>query len=71
MEPDLRREFALALDPALILVRAGKPPDRWQVEFLRTRPARALLCCPGRSGSQRPSPRQRCTRPFTGPARWC
>jgi hypothetical protein len=45
MEAELRRELELALDPSRILAWAGLPPDPWQVEFLRARPARALLCC--------------------------
>jgi hypothetical protein len=45
MDDELRLELALALDPSLILALAGRPPDPWQVEFLRDRPLRALLCC--------------------------
>jgi hypothetical protein len=45
MDDQFRRGLALALDPSLILARAGLTPDPWQVGFLRARPARALLCC--------------------------
>jgi hypothetical protein len=36
-------DLALALDPALILTRAGMPPDEWQARVLRRRPRRLLL----------------------------
>jgi len=45
MEDELRRELELVVDPSRILAWAGLPPDPWKVDFLRARPARALLCC--------------------------
>ncbi len=38
-------DLATALDPALILTRAGMTPDPWQARVLRNRPHRLLLNC--------------------------
>lgn len=43
-------ELALGLDPALILARAGMPPDPWQASVLRSRPRQTLLNCSRQSG---------------------
>jgi hypothetical protein len=43
-------DAALALDPALILARAGMPPDLWQASVLRSRPRRLLLNCSRQAG---------------------
>ena len=43
-------DAALALDPALILKRAGMPPDPWQARALRSRPERLLLNCSRQAG---------------------
>jgi hypothetical protein len=45
MLAELRRELAVALDPALLMRDAGLSPDPWQADLLRIRPARGLLCC--------------------------
>ena len=36
-------DLAMALDPSLILARAGMPPDAWQARVLRSRPRQLLL----------------------------
>lgn len=43
-------EFAYAADPALIMERAGMPPDPWQASILRRRAPRELLNCCRQSG---------------------
>jgi hypothetical protein len=40
----------LCQDPALLMTRAGLPPDPWQARLLRTAPARILLLCSRQSG---------------------
>lgn len=42
--------LAVAIDPALIMVKAGMEPDEWQSKILRDRPARLLLNCTRQSG---------------------
>ena len=46
----LADDLALALDPALIMSKAGLAPDPWQAQLLRTEPARALLLCTRQAG---------------------
>jgi hypothetical protein len=43
-------DLALALDPALIMTRAGTPPDPWQAQLLRSEAKRTLLLCSRQSG---------------------
>ena len=43
-------DLALALDPALIMARAGTPADPWQAELLRSEAKRTLLLCSRQSG---------------------
>ena len=40
----------LAQEPEQILVRAGLPPDPWQMQLLRADVPRRLLCCSRQSG---------------------
>lgn len=46
----LADDLAVALDPALVMDRAGLPPDPWQAELLRSRAARSLLLCTRQAG---------------------
>jgi len=46
----LAADLALALDPALVMARAGLTPDPWQAELLRSRAKRALLLCTRQAG---------------------
>lgn len=47
---DIASDLALALDPALLMVRAGMTPDLWQVDLLRSETKRLLLLCCRQSG---------------------
>ena len=47
---ELRRDLALALDPAQLLRAVGLEPDPWQEELLRARPRRAILLCCRQAG---------------------
>lgn len=44
------RDLALALDPSLLMARAGTDPDPWQARFLRNRAAKTLLLCSRQAG---------------------
>lgn len=46
----LKTNIAIAMDPALMMVRAGMTPDPWQAEILRNRDQRILLNCSRQSG---------------------
>jgi hypothetical protein len=46
----LAADLALALDPALLMQRAGMSPDPWQGDLLRSDAARMLLLCSRQSG---------------------
>lgn len=41
---------AIALDPSLMMVKAGMSPDPWQQRILRKRPQRSMLNCTRQSG---------------------
>lgn len=46
----LPRDLATALDPSLLMVRAGVNPDPWQTRFLRNRASKTLLLCSRQAG---------------------
>jgi phage terminase large subunit len=57
--PRLTKEEATALatlpdawrvDPAQMMLDLGKPPDKWQSDFLRSNHTRTILCCSRRAG---------------------
>ncbi len=43
-------DLAIALDPALMMTRAGLPPDPWQADLLRSQAKQALLLCTRQAG---------------------
>ena len=46
----LADDLRVALDPSLVMVRAGLTPDRWQADLLRSRAQRSLLLCTRQAG---------------------
>lgn len=50
MSCSLAGDLALALDPALLAVRAGVTPDPWQADLLRSDARQAILLCSRQSG---------------------
>ena len=50
MVADVAGDLALALDPALLMARAGHVPDAWQAGVLRSTAPRVLLNCCRQSG---------------------
>lgn len=46
----LANDLLLALDPALMMARAGTPADPWQADVLRSGAKRQLLMCSRQSG---------------------
>lgn len=51
--PELADDLAMALDPALLMARAGWPPDPWQARVLRSTALRMLLNCARQAGKSR------------------
>lgn len=43
-------DLAVACDPALMMTRAGLPPDPWQADLLRSQAKQALLLCTRQAG---------------------
>jgi len=46
----LADDLAVALDPSLVMARAGLEPDPWQRDLLRSRAPRSLLLCTRQAG---------------------
>lgn len=46
----LADDLRIALDPSLVMVRAGLEPDQWQRDLLRSRASRSLLLCTRQAG---------------------
>ncbi len=46
----LADDLRVALDPSLVMVRAGLTPDPWQADLLRSRAPRSLLLCTRQAG---------------------
>jgi len=47
---NLAADLALSLDPALVMERAGQPPDPWQAQLLRSTARRVLVNCARQTG---------------------
>ncbi len=45
-----KANYAIAIDPALMMTKAKRPPDPWQAKILRERLLRLLLNCSRQSG---------------------
>lgn len=46
----LADDLRIALDPSLVMARAGLTPDQWQADLLRSRAQRSLLLCTRQAG---------------------
>lgn len=46
----LKTDLAICLDPALMMVKAGYPPDEWQKQILRRRDQDHILNCTRQAG---------------------